>query len=393
MRLADLQAASFRGARFLVPYDTAEEGRNSIEHNYPDGNQRYLEDNGLESANFQITAILYGPNIRSDYARLRSALTKPGAGTLQHPWLGRQRVAVMGRYRVKRDDRDAGVLELDIPFGVTSSALFPSLLSGIPASVGGLAQAALATIFADLAARWNTGGAAGTSTTINALMDEVSGFAVKVSSGLGKRTDAAVQIIRQPATKVRSGADIQASLTALFAEPFDDLDLTGANLTAGFKAGADAVDDIAYSASRVRVRTRESQTRHDVLVALADHTRAAVYAASAWAISDREHRTAEEVEADELYLYDLARDIQNSETITAEARAMVVDIQAAISEVLADRALRTPRIALFQSGGIPAAALSYALYDTENSTDTLTDLNPDQNPIWFDGTISALVED
>lgn len=393
MRLADLQAASFRGARFLVPYDTAEEGRNSIEHNYPDSNKRYLEDNGLESANFQIIAILHGPNIRSDFARLRSALTKPGPGTLQHPWLGRQRVAVMGRFRVTRDDKDAGILEIDIPFGVTSSALFPSLLSGIPASVGGLAQAALATIFANLAAQWNTGGAAGTSTTINALMDEVSGFATKLSAGIGKKTDGALQIIRQPAVKVRSGADIQAALTTLFAEPFDDLDLTGSNLTAGFKAAADAVDDIAYSASRVRVRTRESQTRRDVLEVLADHTRAAVYAASAWAISDREHRTAEEVEADELYLYDLTRDIQNSEHLTAEARAMIVDIQTAISEVLADRALRTPRIALFQTTGIPSAALSYALYDTENSTDTLIDLNPDQNPIWFDGEVSALVED
>lgn len=391
MRLADLQPASFRGARFLAPMDTAEEGRNTIEQQYPDSG-RYLEDNGRNETNFRITAILHGPNIRSDFARLKRALMRPGPGTLQHPWWGRKRVAVMGRYSVKRDDRNAGVLELDIPLGVTSSASFPALLSGIPASVGALAQAAFSRVFADLANQWTPGGAGSSFTTATALTEQVVALATAVAAGTG-RGNAANEVIRSASAQVQSGAVVGPALLAMFQEPFEDLDLTGAELTSAFRATADAVDDIAYAAKAVRVRTPESQLRFDVLTALADHSRAAVFAASAWAIADREHKTVDEVEADEGFLYDIVREIQDSEKLTAEARAAIVDVQASISEVLADRLLRTPRIAQVSTPGIPAASLSYLLYDSEDSTDTIVNLNPDQNPIWIEGNINVLVTD
>jgi hypothetical protein len=391
MRLADLQPASFRGARFLAPSDTAEEGRNNIEHQYPDGG-RFLEDNGRNETNFRITAILHGPNVRSDFARLKRALMRPGPGTLQHPWWGRKRVAVMGRYSVRRDDRDAGVLELDIPLGVTSGNSFPSLVSGIPASVGALAQAAFAQIFGDLADQWTPGGSGGTFTTATALKDQCVALATSVAAGTG-RGNAANEVIRSASAQVQSGAVIGPALQAMFAEPFEDLALTGLQLTSAFRASADTVDDIAYAATQVRVRTVESQLRSKVLTALADHSRAAVYVASAWAISDRDHLTVDEVEADEAYLYDLVREIQDSESMTAEARTAIGDMQAAISEVLAERILRTPRIIQLNAAGIPAAALSYQLYDSEDNADLLINLNPDQNPIWVDGVVNVLVDE
>lgn len=393
MRLDDLQAASFRGARFLVPSDTAEAGRNVIAHEYPDSNQRYLEDNGLNVANFQVTAVLHGPNIRSDWAQLHRALTRPGVGTLAHPWWGHRRVAVMGRYRVRRDDRNAGVLEVEIPFGETSGANLPGVLSSVPATVGSLAQALFEQVFDDLSAKWSTGGAGGKVTTATALAENLTSLAASVSANVGIQTDAAAQIAAGASARIATGATVSSSLKRLFSEPFDNLELSGSRLAKGFKAVADAVEDIAFESSRVRVRTPESQTRANVLKAFADHTRVAVYGAAAWGMADREHMTADEVEADELFLHDLSRDIQDSETITADTQDALDDVKTTIGEILADRVLRTPRIIGLTSQGVPISVLSYALYDTDEKVSTLLNLNPDKNPIWAENEIKALTVD
>ena len=388
MRLQDLQSASFRGARFLVPRDTAEEGRNTIEHNYPDSSRRYLEDNGALPANFDVTAILHGPNVAGQWAALRSALTRPGPGTLRHPWYGRHRVAVMGRFRVTREDRRLGVLELTIPFGVTSGGSFPVLLSGIPAVVGNLASAAIAAAIATLARNWVTGTSAVTS---NALAGELVNVAGALSGGLGVRMASAADILGAPHNKVASPDLLSTCLNGLFLEPFSNLDLDGATLVRGYKKVCPVVDEIYASASAIRIRTQDTELRQRQLIRLADYVQAANFSALSWAMADRDHRTADEVSDDEAILHELRERIQETD-IDSDTHAQVSDVYTAIGEVLADKLLRVPRIVSIPIEGYSASALSYQLYDSHDRTQTLIDLNPFDNPIWIDGAANVLTE-
>lgn len=152
--LRDLAPASFRGARFLVPRDHAEEGVNVVAHRYPGKGPsgHYMEPNGVFEPNFHVRAVLHGPTWLADFNRLRTALNTPSPGTLNHPWYGRQTVIAKHPWKVTRDDKDLGVLELDIHFLLAGSASFPSIITGIAASISGLAGAAVASSFANLTA-------------------------------------------------------------------------------------------------------------------------------------------------------------------------------------------------------------------------------------------------
>ena len=150
MRLSGIRTARFRGVRILIPEDQTEGGRNVIEHNYPDSNVRWLEDNGRQVDNYRVRG--YIPD--SEIGALKAALDRPGPGTLNHPWLGRARVAVMGRYQIARTDKHSGYLEVDIPFGRTSGSGLPISIRAIPATVTSLASSGLASAFAQMGARW-----------------------------------------------------------------------------------------------------------------------------------------------------------------------------------------------------------------------------------------------
>ena len=153
--LVDLQPASFRGAAFLCPHDHVKEGRNTIDHKYPNSSYRYAEDNGYTPPEFDMTCVLHGPNLLADFSRLRAALNTPGPGTLRHPWYGAQFCAVKGPWKVSREDRDSGVLELDVTFLVTGPPAFPGLVSNIAATISTLSASAVAASFAAFTAQFN----------------------------------------------------------------------------------------------------------------------------------------------------------------------------------------------------------------------------------------------
>lgn len=154
--LADLMPASFRGARFLCPRDHVNQGRNSIRHQYPGSSRSYVEDNGSNSPEYHLTCFLHNGSgtLAADWNRLVAALNKPGPGTLRHPWLGSKFCAVKGPWKVSRDDKDSGVLEVDITFLETGAPSFPGLVTNIAASISSLSAAAVTASFAAFQAKF-----------------------------------------------------------------------------------------------------------------------------------------------------------------------------------------------------------------------------------------------
>ena len=131
MTIADqLLEASFAGVRFLVPQERETGGRKAAIHEYPNSDERFVEDLGRRLAVFSITAIVHGFDAVPRRARLTAALNA-GAGILVHPYIGSIPVNPLD-FTVTTSDRNLGEVIYEIEFVQTAEAF------GLLADAGGL---------------------------------------------------------------------------------------------------------------------------------------------------------------------------------------------------------------------------------------------------------------
>lgn len=385
MLLADLQPASFRGVRFLVPKDTWEEGRNSIKHKYPDASFQYVEDNGLIPPEFKVTAILHGANLPGQLKALRSALTRPGPGTLRHPYFGSQFVMVMGPYRGERQDSDSGVITLEISFAVTGPPIFPGAVSGIAAVVSGLASGAVASMFQAFSAAYGYSDGGASTATRTALSDGIGAIAGALAEAFGVGDDLLAESSNVADEPERLADMIEDALRA----PIDDDTITAERLVAGYRDVADAAALVTDEALAIDATTVERDARQAAMHTLGSICEAAAYCCLAESMAARTYKTADAVEHDETDL--VARfDALQSRALPADVHQSLSDLMVATSEVLRDRQVRLPRVVDINVVLLPASVLAYKLYDSDERTMTLADLNPGTNPILMNGPTAVL---
>lgn len=385
---SDLQAASFRGARFLVPRDESEEGRNAVCHEYPDASFRYVEDNGYIPPRFTLPAVLHGPDLGSKLQRLRSALNAPGPGVLKHPHYGTQFVQVDGTYKVSRDDRSAGTIELEIKFAVTGAPVLPGLLSGIAAVVTGLAASAIVLMFQEFQAEFDRTASASVTThtaTAGALFD----VADVLDRSFGRSTDAASRIANEATFMVRNPEILKNLLVAAYRDPFDDDSLSTRELIDGFSATAAAAALVSESALTINASTADLARRQSALMVLGATLEAASMACLADAMASHAYSTGEEIDRDEQALANLVDAVQSRE-LSATVHEAITKIYLAASNVLRDVDVRLPRIAEIATAPIPASVLAYQLYESDADLMRLVDLNLSKDPILMQGPVSAL---
>lgn len=399
MLLRDLQPASFRGVRFLVPSDEAEEGRNSIEHNYPDSSLRYMEDNGAIPPCFSVTAILHGANLPGQLNALRGALMTPGPGTLKHPVYGAQFVAVDGTYRIKREDRDAGVITLDIKFKVTGAPVFPGLVSGIAALVTGLAGAAVTAAFAAFVKSFGapqtafSGSLSGVSR--GALETAIADIAVPLDRFFGGATSSPARLIDDAGLLLDRPETLAEVFEDALRAPFEAIDtragpapasdddpvtLSAVELIRGYRAALGEAAVHSELAAAIQPTTLDLVARKEHLSSLAGLSEAALFCCLAEAMAGRAYTTAEQVEADEKLLTETFATLQ-SRGLPAEIHAQCADIMVATSEVLSEAIVRLPRTVEIDPLNTPASVLAYELYEDDARLWQVVDLNPDQDPV------------
>lgn len=92
-RLRELLPASFKNIPFYVRSERLTEGgRRIILHDYPNSNERFVEDLGRIPPKFSVTAFISGPSFLNQADQLEKALLEKGAGDLVLPTLGKLRV-------------------------------------------------------------------------------------------------------------------------------------------------------------------------------------------------------------------------------------------------------------------------------------------------------------
>lgn len=385
----DLSPASFRGVRFLVPQDSAEEGRNAIRHATPDSSFHYIEDNGRHPPEFKISALLHGDNLPAKFASLRSALTRPGPGLLKHPYYGRQLCMVDGKFRVKRDDREAGVIEIEIPFSVTGPAALPGIVTGgVAAYVTGIATSALTSLFQQFADLYP---APNSPESARVLAAAVGDIGASLDASFRSAGTAGADLARDSARLARDPAALADAIHAAVRAPLDDDTYAAPDLVTGYISLAGLAESIAAEAASVAVTTSDRAARQSALDTLAAHLDAAAFLAMADAMAGRDYTTADEVTRDEDRLAGRIDSIQGR-TLDAATHDAVLSVYTAASEVMQAAAVRLPRLVTMRVNNLPLSVLAYHLYESDARVPTLVDLNLAANPILVAGSTSVLME-
>lgn len=387
MLLSDLQPASFRGAAFLVPKDSFEDGRNTIDHLYPDSSLHYMEDNGKHPEEFSVTAILHGANLPAKLRRLKSALNTPGPGTLKHPYFGSKFVAVCGPYKGERTDSNSGVITLEIKFKVTGPPL-TSLVSGISAVVSSLAGSAVSALYAAFVTTY------GQVESILSSRDQIADAVTAIASSTMSAFSGSVigsRLASDAAAYVDQPELLAERMEQMFQAPMDNEEAySPEQLVLAYRDVMDAAGAEVDLAAAIVTTTFQLQARRQALMTVAQWAEVNAFILLCQSCAVRAYRTSDEVEADEADLIRRWEEIQERdlpEEITRRVREIVI----ATSEVLRDAAVRLPNTEVIQVNRLPASLVCYMLYDTDRDQQTIVDLNPETNPIQMAGSTTILM--
>jgi prophage DNA circulation protein len=145
-----LRKASFRGAFFYVRETDTQVGRRNILHQYPDRDEPYLEDLGLDADQFQISGyVIQNQSNELDYFderdRLITALKQKGSGTLVHPFLGEFQVGLVGKATIRESFQQGGIAVFSMTFVLSGKTEFPSDIHDIEGYIDSIAGEAEAT--------------------------------------------------------------------------------------------------------------------------------------------------------------------------------------------------------------------------------------------------------
>lgn len=385
----ELQAASFRGVPFLVPKDEAEEGPKSISHEYPDRRMRYVEDNGLITPKFQVTAVLHGQNLSGQLNALRHALNQPAPGTLQHPYFGAQYCAVLGPYKIVRDETQSGIITLDINFEVTGPP--QSVLSSIasPALLPPVAGLALDALYRNFVSKWRAPDSAFSRQIVIAGIERAADLMVaEFSQSAGVLAGA--RLIWSRAVSLAGQPDrLGRALTGLVQAAIDDEAVQPADLFRGFArlAALWAVPEGGAVPDRI---TLDYRTRAEALRVLTETQRALLLVALMQAAGGKPYVTAAEVQADEQVIERRFEETAAFD-LPADVRAAVMDVYVALMEYLGALSIRLPRVAEMNVVDMPASVLAYQLYEDDGRRGRIVDLNGRQSPVLMNGRVRVLI--
>lgn len=140
-----LRRASYRGASFWVEDDVFTGGKRVALHEYAGGRYTYLEEMGLATSGYEVTAYLVGDRSDAQAARLAQAALAAGPGRLVLP-IDSGQLAYVVDFQRRRSRDQAGYIAFSfmaIPIGNEAGAVL-GVADMMAAVLGGIAAAAAA---------------------------------------------------------------------------------------------------------------------------------------------------------------------------------------------------------------------------------------------------------
>jgi len=137
-----LRPASFRGVRFWVDFEELTGGKRLARHEYAGGRRTQLEEMGLKTPSFSVTAYLLGDASDMEAAALSTACNAAGPGRLVLP-IDAGQLAYIEDFRRSRERSRRGWISFEFTVVPASGEILPSLgIVDVDTAFGGLLSAA-----------------------------------------------------------------------------------------------------------------------------------------------------------------------------------------------------------------------------------------------------------
>lgn len=121
---------SYNGITFLVPSESVQRGKKTVLHEYPNSDNRFVEEFGKIPPIFTLPLIVHGQDSINKRIQLEQELELEGVGKLVHPIYGLLTVNVVGGFDVSSNQKNMGEFTFNVTFAVTvDEAITPSIES------------------------------------------------------------------------------------------------------------------------------------------------------------------------------------------------------------------------------------------------------------------------
>lgn len=381
--------ASFRGVPFHVSGKSGTVGRRVVIDEYPLRDTPSSEDLGRKARRFALDGYVVGPTAAAQRDALIRAVERQGDGVLIHPDFGRLVVVCEDCDYSETYDGGAGRITFRFVFVEAGADLFPT---GIPAAASAIAAAAEALrggALDDLLAVFDAAGAAfqaiGAALELDGILDDLE---TAIASPLAVVDDAfavasAIEALRDDAADlvldVEALADRVLELFALF----DDGSLRA---TLGIPFTAARTVTAGQSPAETQDRTnRAALCRYVSRAALAElGTRAQAIAEGFETLDDAEAFVA-------AYAAACAVEELDEVATSSTTHAALVDLRAAVSEIVLSEAADEPRLEDLTIGApLPSVVLAFELYGDPERGREIVERNRVMAPLFTTGDLRVL---
>ena len=389
--------------------EIAELGRRTVVHEYPNSDNRYVEDLGKIAGKYTLE-IEIQETTASAYKRARNALMKAlqtqGVGTLTHPTLGKKKVVPIPSSMTEDFIAENGIVYFNITFLESTLNIFPQSTQGNKGFLAGLYDKVFGEnegVFSDLVKYYDQGmeifnqardGIQEVTDTINDVVSTINGIADEVaafSSDIKSLSGSIITLMQTPSNLAKRFTTIYNSI---------------ATITDDFKVMTDIVLQIFGSGDRTKVIGNSplinQLNRTKVIgnsplinqlntnkIALGNFTDVACLNIAYLASTNIDYTSQSDIDT-MLNRLNTAFNSLDPNSIDEDVYYTLQDIRTQNRLLLQNERATLPYYVSIRSNSIPTAVLSYNLYGTSSRVDELNALNGVEDPAFVSGNLIAL---
>ncbi|MCK5019191.1 MAG: DNA circularization N-terminal domain-containing protein [Candidatus Peribacteraceae bacterium] len=404
MGFADkLQPASFRGVSFLVNTESVERGKKVVLHEYPNSDNRFVEELGKLPPIFSVEAIIHGEDALNHRLRLENVLEITGLGKLIHPVYGELDVTSLD-FSVSSNQTAIGEVRFSIRFAQSRANISPAPSVTNETAVTQKAAAVRSALDSVLEEKYIPPETTLNFTTITEKATELwTSIQEKINANVVLSSEGAATFNRVVRTSignvfsvVQSGASLKNAISLIIDSALNtgqvpqQLDASWNSLTGESLLPIGNTNTVEQLQ---REKNNALLTEHLRLTSLANSYESKVYT---------DFTTDDELESakaflDRLYIEYLLQIIDelkelnlNSLTEDQTVRDTFADLRDTAREVFDDKEKTVFRVAEITPRKTSMALTAYRYYGDLTKIDLLTDLNPDINHANFNEEIKVL---
>lgn len=369
-------------------------GRRTVVHEYPNSDNRYVEDLGKIAGKY-VLDIEIQEATASSYKRSRNALMKAlqtqGVGTLTHPTLGKKKVVPIPSSMSEDFISENGIVAFRITFLESTLNVFPESTQGSQGFLANLydrllgengsALSNLVDYFSEGIELFNQArdGIQEVTDTINDVVSTVNGIADEVAAFTADIQEFSASII----TLMQTPANLAQRFTTIYNSI--------ATITDDFSIMTNIVMQIFGSVDRTKVSgnsplVNQANTNK---IALANYTDVACLNIAYLATTNIDFTSQGDIDA-MLTRLNTAFDSLDPDSIDEGVYYTLQDARTQNRLILQNLRTTLPYYVSIRSNLIPSAVLAYNLYGDSSRADELNVLNGVEDPSFVSGNLITL---